>query len=112
MSARQWAMFLHLSQFLGYILPGLGFAGPIIIWQIYKEQFPELDPHGKMVTNWLISVLIYGVVAGVLTFATCGIGAVLFIPLVLVGIIFPIIGAVKANEGVFWKYPLTIAFIK
>jgi hypothetical protein len=112
LSVRQWAMFLHLAQFLGYIVPGLGFAGPIVIWLVYKERFPELDAHGKMVTNWLISLLIYATVAGVVTLASCGIGVVLFIPLMLVSIIFPIIGAVKANEGLLWKYPVTIPFLK
>lgn len=112
LTGKQWAMFLHLAQFLGYIVPGLGFAGPIVIWLVLKERFPELDAHGKMVANWLISLLIYSVVAGLVTVVSCGFGAVLFIPLMLVSIIFPIIGAVKANEGVLWKYPVTISFIK
>jgi uncharacterized Tic20 family protein len=29
---RQWAMFLHLSQFAGYIIPLAGLVVPIIIW--------------------------------------------------------------------------------
>lgn len=105
-------MFMHFGQFAGYIAPGLGFAVPIIIWQVYKEKFPELDAHGKMVANWMISMLIYFVAAGTITAASCGIGAPLLLPLALVGIIFPIIGGIKASEGILWKYPLTISFIK
>lgn len=105
-------MFLHLSQLTSLILPGLGIAAPILIWQIQKTQFPELDRHGKMVTNWLISLLIYVVAAFVASAATCGIGMILFVPIALVGIIFPIIGGIKANTGIFWNYPLTIPFIK
>ena len=105
-------MFLHLSQLTNLILPGVGIAAPILIWQIQKAQFPELDRHGKMVTNWLISLLIYAVAAFVASFATCGIGAVLFIPIAIVAIVFPILGGIKANNGVFWNYPLTIPFIK
>ncbi len=105
-------MFLHLSQLTNLILPGLGIAAPILIWQIQKAQFPELDRHGKMVTNWLISLLIYVVAAFVASFATCGIGTVLFIPIAIVAIVFPILGGIKANNGVFWNYPLTIPFIK
>ena len=112
LTLNQWAMFLHLSQLLSLILPGLGIAAPILIWQIQKTQFPELDRHGKMVTNWLISLLIYVVAAFVASLATCGIGAVLFVPIALVGIVFPIIGGIKANNGLFWSYPLTIPFIK
>lgn len=112
LNSNQWAMFLHLSQLTNLILPGLGIAAPILIWQIQKAQFPELDRHGKMVTNWLISLLIYVVAAFVASFATCGIGTVLFVPIAIVAIVFPILGGIKANNGVVWPYPLTISLIK
>ena len=109
---KKWAMFLHLSQFAGLLVPGLGFAAPIVIWQINKDQFPELEAHGKMVTNWIISLLIYTVAASIIGAVTCGIGLVLFVPIALVATIFPIIGGIKASEGVFWPYPITIPFLK
>ena len=28
------------------------------------------------------------------------------------GIVFPIIGGIKANSGELWEYPMTIKFIK
>lgn len=108
---KQWAMFLHLSQLLGFVMPGLGFAGPLVIWLVLKDRFAVLDLHGRMVTNWMISLLLYSAVAFAISVVTCGIGMVLFIPLMLLGIIFPIIGAVRANEGTLWKYPMTIPFL-
>lgn len=30
--------------------------------------------------------------------------------LILLGIIFPLLGTFKAKKGIFWKYPLSIAF--
>ncbi|MEI7911848.1 MAG: DUF4870 domain-containing protein [Verrucomicrobiota bacterium] len=112
MDGKQWAMLLHLSQLAGVVVPGLGLAAPIIIWQVKKEQFPELDPHGKMVTNWIISLLIYCVAATLLSVVTCGFGALLFIPVAVVAIIFPILGGLKARDGILWKYPITITFLK
>jgi len=109
MDFKQWAMFLHLSQLAGVIVPGLGWAAPIVIWQIKKDQFPELDAHGKMVTNWIISLLIYCLAAGVLTPITCGL---LFLPIMVVAIVFPILGGLKARDGILWKYPLSITFLK
>ena len=106
MDGKQWAMLLHLSQLAGVVVPGLGLVAPIVIWQIKKEQFPELDKHGKMVANWIISLLIYCVVLGAVT---CGFGALLCIP---PAIIFPILGGLKARDGIVWKYPITITFIK
>lgn len=107
---KQMGMFLHLSQLFNLILPPAGIIAPIVIWQVKKDEMPALDAHGKMVTNWLISCLIYGVISFVLTFVL--IGLLGFLALALMGIIFPIIGGIKANNGEFWEYPLTIKFLK
>jgi uncharacterized protein len=108
--ARQMGLFLHLSQLLNFLIPFGGIIAPIVLWQIKKDQYPALDAHGKMVVNWFISCLIYGVVCLILTFVLIGILG--FIALGIAGIVFPIIGAIKANNGEFWEYPLTIKFLK
>ena len=107
---RQWAMFLHLSQLAGFVVPLAGWVLPIVIWQMKKAEIPELDAHGKVVANWLISELIYAVVASVLIFLLVGIP--ILIVLGIIGVVFPIIGAIKANNGQLWKYPLSIPFLK
>ena len=106
--SRQWAMILHLSQFAGFVVPLAGLVVPIVIWQIKKEEFPELDAHGRIVANWIITELILGVIFFILIFLVVGI--FLLIALSVVGIAFPIIGGLKANEGEIWKYPLSIKF--
>lgn len=108
--ARQWAMFLHLSQLTNILLPLAGVVAPIVIWQIKKAELPSIDEHGKNVTNWIISELIYLVVCFILTFVL--IGALGFIVLAILSVLFPIIGGIKANNGEVWKYPLTIQFLK
>jgi uncharacterized Tic20 family protein len=105
---RQWALILHLSQFAGYVVPLAGWIAPIVIWQIKKTDIPGLDAHGKVVANWILSMLIYCSVSGVLMFLL--IGFPLLIMFALLGIIFPIIGALKADNGILWKYPLSIPF--
>lgn len=107
---KQMGLFLHLSQLLNFILPPAGLVVPIVLWQVKKDAMPALDAHGKMVANWLISSAIYWAVSFVLMFVL--IGFVGFIVLAVMGIVFPIIGAVKANNGEFWEYPLTIKFLK
>lgn len=62
MNAKQWAMFLHFSILAGFVIPIAGLIVPIIIWQIKKTELPEIDAHGKVVANWIISAIIYGVV--------------------------------------------------
>ena len=108
-NTRQWAMFLHFSQLAGFFIPFAGFIVPILIWQLKKEEMPELDIHGKIVVNWLISGLIYCFICSILVFVL--VGVFLFMALGLIGVIFPIIGGIKANEGKTWKYPLSFNFI-
>lgn len=107
---RQMGMFLHLSQLANVILFPIGIVLPIVLWQTQKEKMPALDAHGKMVTNWMISVTIYGIISFLLIFVIVGI--LLIAAVGLMGIIFPIIGGIKANNGELWEYPLTINFIK
>lgn len=103
-------MLLHLSVFLGYVIPFGGLIAPILIWQLKKEQFPDLDQHGKMVVNFIISMLIYSAIAFILTFVVIGI--FVGIALMVIGVAYPIIGAIKANNGEFWKYPLILQLLK
>ena len=107
---KQWALFLHLSQLAGILLPLAGLIAPIVLWQVKKEAFPELDAHGKVIANWIISVLIYGFVCFLLTFVL--IGVPLLVVLSFLSIIFPVIGAIKANNGELWHYPLSLNIIK
>jgi uncharacterized protein len=111
MNARQWAMILHFSQLAGFsIVPILGLIAPILIWQLKKTEFPEIDAHGKVVVNWIISAIIYGIVCWLLRFIFIGL-PLLFVLFALC-VIFPIIGGIKANNGELWKYPGSIEFIK
>ncbi|MEO6052073.1 MAG: DUF4870 domain-containing protein [Pyrinomonadaceae bacterium] len=107
---RQMGMFLHLSSLAFALVFPIGIVLPIVLWQTQKEKMPVLDEHGKMVTNWMISATIYGIVSFILMFVLVGFltGAAVW----LMAIIFPIIGGIKANNGEFWDYPLTIKFLK
>jgi uncharacterized Tic20 family protein len=110
MNDKQWAMILHFSVFAAYVIPLAGLVAPILIWQLKKTELPEIDAHGKVVLNWIISSIIYAVVFVLLKFLLIGIP--LLIVLRLLCIIFPIIGGIKANNGELWKYPLSIPFLK
>ncbi|MFT4549432.1 MAG: putative Tic20 family protein [Verrucomicrobiales bacterium] len=102
----QWCMFIHLSQ----LIPFAGLIIPIVLWQMKKDESPIIDRHGKMVTNWVISALIYGSILMVLTIIV--IGALLMPVLGIAGVVFAIIGGIKANNGEFWQYPLSLKLIK
>ena len=108
-------MLLHLSQLLAFsVVPGFGWAVPIVLWAVGKDKSAKIDQHGKIALNWIVSCLIYMMGA----FALCAtiIGVVAGLPALLalwiMGIVFPIIGATKANNGEVWHYPLCIRFLK
>jgi uncharacterized Tic20 family protein len=107
---RQWGLLLHLSVLAGFVVPIAGLVVPIVIWQLKKDSLPGIDTHGKNAVNWIISAIIYAVVGVILVFVIIGIP--LLIALGVVGVIFPIVAAIKANNGEVWKYPLAITFLK
>ena len=106
---RTWGLFIHLSQFLGYAVPILGWVAPIVIWQVMKEKSAIMDAHGIHITNWLISQFIYIIVVGLLS--TIIIGIPFLIAAILMGVIYPIGGGLKAQNLEAWRYPLSIPFI-
>ena len=107
---KQMGLFLHLSQFANVIFFPLGIIAPLVIWQTQKDKMPALEAHGKMVMNWMISATIYAFASFILMFVLIGFLTILAVA--LMGIVFPIIGAIKANNGELWEYPLTIKFLK
>ena len=107
---RLWAMFCHLSAFAGYIVPFGSILGPLVIWSIKKEQFPAIDEHGKEALNFQISIAIYMIISAILIVIVVGI--FLLISLVVFRLILIIMASIKANNGEYFKYPLSIQFIK
>lgn len=108
MEEKTFLMLMHLSQLAGVVVPGAGFALPIVMWATNKDQSQEVDRHGKVILNWMLSALIYSFICFVLIFIVIGIFA--FFALMITNLIFAIMGAVKANEGILWRYPLCITF--
>lgn len=115
--ARTWNMLCHLSALAGFVIPFGHILGPLIVWQIKKNEFPSVDIHGKAALNFQITVTIAVFVGGfaavILSFI--GIGFLIF-PLVmllgLVGLILAIIAGIKANNGEDYKYPYSLELVK
>lgn len=107
LSQKTYLMFMHLSQLLIWIIPGIGIVVPIIMWITNKESNASVDDHGKNILNFTISYAIY---ATALTITLIGIP--LLIVLFAIYAVALIIAAIKASNGEYWKYPLSIKFIK
>ena len=108
---RTCAMFAHLSSFLGYTcIPLANIIAPLIIWQVKKDDMPFASDQGKECLNFQISMLIYVIISAILIIIL--IGVAFLVILYVMNIILTIIAAIKANEGVTYRYPLTMRFIK
>ncbi len=113
--ARMWAMICHLAGLAGIIVPVVGcIIGPLIVWQIKKEEFPFVDEQGKEAVNFQISMSLYLLISAVIWIPLSFVCIGVFIPVAIsiVDLIFLLIAAVKANDGHHYRYPLTIRFIK
>ncbi len=60
--------------------------------------------------NFQLSMTIYSIVAFLLIFIVIGI--FLLIALCVFVVVMIIVASIKANEGVYYRYPLTIRFFK
>jgi len=111
--ARMWAMFCHLAGLAAFlpVAPILGgIIAPLIIWQIKKDDFAFVDDQGKEAVNFQISIILYALGAALLCFMC--IGLVLLPAVGIFDVVFLLIAAVKANDGVHYRYPMTNRFIK
>ncbi|WP_461051815.1 DUF4870 domain-containing protein [Spirosoma arcticum] len=107
---RMWAMLTHLSALPGsFVLIG-AIVAPLIIWQVQKDKSAFVDYHGKEAVNFQITMAIAAAVSFLLFLLL--IGLVLIWIVGAVWLIFTVIAAIKANSGEYYKYPLTIRFIK
>jgi uncharacterized Tic20 family protein len=107
---RTWALAAHLSALAGYVIPFGNVIAPLVIWLIQKDKMPFVDDQGKEAVNFQISVTIYALACLPLIFVLVGIP--LLIAIGLAGLILLIVAAIKANDGVYYRYPLTIRFIR
>jgi uncharacterized protein len=104
------AMWCHVLSFSGYFLPVIGnVLVPLVLWLAMKEDKPFFDRHGREVVNFQLSLMLWYLISMVL--CVIFIGFVLLPALAILHIICGIIGAVRASDGLPYRYPLTIRFL-
>ncbi|MBI2993907.1 MAG: DUF4870 domain-containing protein [Gammaproteobacteria bacterium] len=112
-NARTWAMICHLAALSGFAVPVFLFGfllGPLVVWAIKRDDSPFIDDQGKEVMNFQLTMMIAFFFSFMLMFIL--VGFLLVAILCLYEFVMILIAAIKANEGVQYRYPLTIRFIK
>ena len=106
-----WCVLCHASALLGVIIPGVAhIVAPLIVWLVKRNDSPEIDAHGKESLNFQLSMLIWCVISAILVLIAIGIVALIILG--ILNIVFVIVASIKASEGVLYRYPMTIRFIK
>ncbi len=108
--AKQWAMLTHLAAFAAFFIPFGNIIGPLVAWQLKKDIDPFVADNGKEAVNFQITIGIATFIGIMLIFV--GIGAFLLPLLGVYWIAMSIIAGIKANDGVAYRYPMTLRFVK
>lgn len=108
MDERGYCTLLQISQFAGILVPFAGYILSVVMWLSGKDDSEIVDKNGRMVINWIISLMIYLFISGIMCMLVIGIP--MLIALGIINIIFVIKGTIAANKGEFWEYPMTIKF--
>ncbi|HUO19962.1 MAG TPA: DUF4870 domain-containing protein [Steroidobacteraceae bacterium] len=110
-SERTWGMLAHLAAFGGLVVPLIGnVIGPLIVWQSWRGRSAFVGEQALESLNFNISVSIAAVVCWVAVFIF--IGVLLGIALLIAWLALTIIAAIKASEGVSYRYPFALRLVK
>jgi len=104
---RNCAIAMHLSPFSFVWIGPLAMAIPLIIWAARRSRTAFHDDHGREITNFMISFLVMHVLLAI-TF----IGIPLIPVYWVVNAISLVRGAIAAGKGEYFRYPVTIRFLK
>ena len=104
---RTLAAITHLSGLSGYIIPFGGVLVPIVIW-IVKSESRVISSIAKQAILLNLVVFLLAIVGVILLFTVILIPVVIVLAVVVgVGaIVLPIVGALKANQGIYYRYPV------
>jgi uncharacterized Tic20 family protein len=99
-----WATLIHVGGIL------LSFVAPLVGYLVLKDRGPFVREHSRVALNFQITMVIAYVIGGATSFL--GIGVLITLAAAIVVIVFGIIAALAANRGEYYKYPLSIEFVK
>jgi hypothetical protein len=106
-----WAVAAALLGFAGFV--GLPFmmnvAGPAVVWFVKRDESPFVELHARESMNFQISIWLYSVALGLLTFLV--IGWLLMPFLIVFDVVVIVVAALKASRGETYRYPLSLRLI-
>jgi uncharacterized Tic20 family protein len=108
---RTWGMLAHLAALTGVVVPLFGCVlGPLFVWLARRDQSSFVEGQAKEALNFNISVFLASIVCSLLMLVFVGfiLGAALFIA----WLVMTLIAAIKASEGIAYRYPFSLRLVK
>lgn len=102
--ARTYATIAHAGNI---IFPAVA---PLIMWLIGKDKSPFVDKEAKEALNFGILAVVVYIVSSILMFIL--IGFLTWAAMGIMALIFGIQGAMKANKGDNYRYPVNVRLVK
>lgn len=115
--ARTWALVAHIAApVLNLVTAGwIGFLAPLVLWFVFKDRDPLVRNASAGAFNFNVIVGVLNIALWIIGILTLGVGFLL-LPILLpilwvVTIVFAVLGAMAANRGQAYKYPIQIPIL-
>jgi len=101
----------HLCQLLTYVSGFGGLVVPLILWLTQKDKVASMDIQGKQIVNFQLSIIVYCIIS-IPLILFFGLGLLVLFVVGTLGLILPIVNAVKVSNHQQPVYFMNITFIK
>jgi len=101
---KMWATLIHVGGLF------FGFIPALIGYLALRDRGPFIRAHAATALNFQLTVLIAAIVGSILVFVLIGIFVLIAVG--ILDLIFSIIAAVKASQGQWYRYPMSITFVR
>jgi uncharacterized protein len=108
---RTWGMLAHLAALVGLVFPLVGnVVAPLLVWLNKREQSAFVAEQALESLNFNISVSIAALICALAALVFVGflLGTALFIA----WLVLTLIAAIRASEGVHYRYPFSVRLVK
>jgi uncharacterized Tic20 family protein len=99
-----WSILTHVGGIL------FGFLVPLVTYLVFKDRGPFVRTHTATALNFQLTLIIAYVASCILFLLL--IGVFTLIAVWICSIVFGILAAIAANNGQYYRYPLSITFVR
>jgi len=107
---RTWGLFAHLAGLGGHVVPFGSIIAPLVIWKMKEAESEFVADKAKESLNFQITMVIAFLCCIPLCFII--IGFILLPVIAVFDLVCIVLGMIRANEGVRYRYPISIRFVR